>query len=738
MRQILSKKFLGFCAALIVAVVAAVFAGSWFAIDWDESPSAVFPGGTVLRDSRGNVLRVSLGPDDVDCRPYYTASPDDWIVKAIVASEDGTFFSHCGVRPFSMLRAAWQNVTSGRRVSGASTITMQTVRLIEPHRKSYFQKWVEAFKAMKMERRRDKIWIMSQYLNRAPFGSNFIGIEAAANGWFGKGAKDLGLGEAALLAGMVQAPSRFRPDRRYEKAVKRRDYVLSRMVATGAATPEQAEAARGVVPSVCRSPRPFKAPFYCDWYAAEVLGAGRDGDPSRGDVATPLDPRLQEICERAVEEASRNGDLPAAAAIAKVATGEIVALAVSGDYFDRKSGQVNTAVAPRSAGSTLKPFLAALAMDLSLAYPGEMLPDVPMPLKGYSPSDFDGKYRGLASLGDSLVQSLNIPFVHILSRVGVERFAGVLRSQGFGHIGDDASRHGLGMAIGNVNATLVELCRAYAAFAHAASTGVGGAYSRESAYVVTDILSGSQRSRAALGHSADVKTPRFAWKTGTSSACRDAWTVAWNPEYAVGVWRGRLSGASCPPGTTGASAAAPVAWSIARAIYPSGEGPWFVEPGGLSKIRICTVSGLPASALCPSVRTASIPPFCGTRRLCGVHRAGPDGKTVERFDPAVEAFFGRGSGRIVISKPASGTVFETVPGIPGQKIACAAAGVAEGEKIWWFLDGRFAGESESPAGISIEMIPGRHELACAASSGETATSEFDVRSGDPADGQRGK
>lgn len=146
------------------------------------------------------MLRVSLGEGDVDCRPYYRASRDDWIVKALVASEDGEFFSHRGVRPLSMLRAFAQNVFSGRRVSGASTITMQAVRLIEPHEKSYVGKWVEAFRAMKMERSKDKLWILSQYLNRAPFGSNFIGIEAAANGWFGKGAKDLGIGEAAMLA----------------------------------------------------------------------------------------------------------------------------------------------------------------------------------------------------------------------------------------------------------------------------------------------------------------------------------------------------------------------------------------------------------------------------------------------------------------------------------------------------------------------------------------------------------
>jgi len=193
----------------------------------------------------GEVLRVSLGAGDVDSRPYYAADPDDWIAKALVASEDGTFWTHCGVRPLSVLRAACQNLFYRRRVSGASTITMQVVRLIRPHPKTLWWKFKEAVYALKMECAKDKRWILSQYLNRAPYGSNFIGIEAAAHGWFGKGAKDLGLAEAALLAGMAQAPSRFRPDRNYERALKRRDYVLGRMLALGMITEAQKAAAQG-------------------------------------------------------------------------------------------------------------------------------------------------------------------------------------------------------------------------------------------------------------------------------------------------------------------------------------------------------------------------------------------------------------------------------------------------------------------------------------------------------------
>ena len=235
----MTRRFLRFASWAAVAVAALAIAAAlclaaaWLVVDWTDEGADEYAGGMVLRDSAGRVMRVSLGPNDVDCRPYYHADPEDWIVKAIVASEDGTFWTHCGVRPLSALRAAFQNVTTGRRVSGASTITMQAVRLIAPHPKSLKWKFIEAVKALKMERRKDKRWILSQYLNRAPYGSNFVGIEAAANGWFGKGAKELGIGEAACLAGMVQAPSRFRPDRSLDSLLKRREYVLGRMLTLG-------------------------------------------------------------------------------------------------------------------------------------------------------------------------------------------------------------------------------------------------------------------------------------------------------------------------------------------------------------------------------------------------------------------------------------------------------------------------------------------------------------------------
>ena len=664
------------------------------------------------------MLRVSLGPGDVDCRPFYKADPDDWIVKALVAVEDGTYWTHHGVRPLSILRAAAQNVFYGRRVSGASTISMQTVRLIRPHPKSLWWKYKEAVMALKMERARDKGWILSQYLNRAPFGSNLVGIEAAAQGWFGKGAKELGLGEAAMLAGMVQAPSRYRPDRGFKRALGRRDFVLGRMLETGMITRDQMDGARDVCPDVCRALRPFKCPHYCDWYL-------RYGPrQSSGDVVTPLDADIQSHVERAVDAAAAGGGYSVAAVVMKVGTGDVVSLACSGDYFNSDAGQVNTALSPRPAGSTLKPFLTALALDRGQVAPGERLCDVPTAFRGYRPANFDSRYRGSVSLRDALVLSLNVPFVLLLQRVGVGEFGRCLRGLGLSHMRDPDETFGLGMAIGNVEVTLMELVGAYATVARG---GVGAdgerLFSEGASCLVSDMLSGDERSSASLGHVADVRSSRFAWKTGTSSAYRDAWTVTWNPEYVVGVWCGHKSGGFGDRTLVGAKAAAPVAWTIARGLYPRDDGPWFAGSRGLVRRTVCAKSGLPANPSCPHVEEGVALEGQKGAGLCGIHRFDANGRAVETEDARLAAFAGRlrEARELSLLRPEDGARFVLVPGFSQQKVVCQVAGNPKDSPVWWFVDGRASGSTKGTEPYVTEMSVGAHTIICSTAEGVTAS-----------------
>lgn len=684
---------------------------SWTFIDWTDEGADRYAGGVILRDDAGNVLRVSLGEGDTDCRPFYVASRDDWIVKALVASEDGSFWSHHGVRPLSILRAACQNVFNGRRISGASTITMQAVRLIRPHPKTLWWKWKEAMMALKMERTKSKEWILSQYLNRAPYGSNLVGIEAAAQGWFGKGAKSLGLGEAAMLAGMVQAPSRFRPDRGYEKALKRRDYVLGRMQELGLATAAQVEGAKSVRPVICRAPRPFRCPYFCDWVMRSL------GERAAGDVRTALNADVQLICENAVDAAAAKGGASVATVVMRVDTGEVVALACSGDYLGGADGQVNTALAPRPAGSTLKPFLTALGIEKGFVTPETRLADVPTAFKGYRPSNFDTKYRGDVTVRDALIQSLNIPFVRLLNRLGVESFGQQLRTLGFRHLGASDEAYGLGMAIGNVEVTLMELVSAYAVLARYGTTSDGTrVFAPGTAYLVSDMLSGNERSAAALGHVADVAASRFAWKTGTSSAYRDAWTVLWNPDYVVGVWCGHKRGGFGDRTVVGAKAAAPVAWGVARQLYPQNDGPWFVEPGDVFRRKVCALTGRPASADCPATVEGTAVRGCSLSVLCDRHRRNAQGEVITVTDK---------NSRLALTQPEDGATFKLVPGTLNQKIVCQPTGNGEG-RLWWFVDGSLKGESAGAAPFALEVVAGEHLITCTTGAGDFASASIRV------------
>ena len=240
-------------------------------------------------------------------------------------------------------------------------------------------------------------------------------------------------------------------------------------------------------------------------------------------------------------------------------------MAVSGDYFGGGAcAQVNTAVARRSAGSTLKPFLAELAMELGYAEPGDLMDDSPRDYSGWRPQNFDGRFRGEVTMRDALVMSLNIPFIDLLSRIGVDRFAGRLVELGFAGVKEPFEDYGLGLAVGDVEVSLLELARAYRRFApEDLSTNHEP---RTTSHAIYEMLSGPERSQPALGHVADALLPRFAWKTGTSSDWGDAWTVLWDSRRVVAVWCGHVAGGYGDETVVGLTAAAPVAWSIARGL----------------------------------------------------------------------------------------------------------------------------------------------------------------------------
>ncbi|MBR6022881.1 MAG: penicillin-binding protein 1C, partial [Kiritimatiellae bacterium] len=512
--------------------------------------------GVVVTDRDGRPMRVRLNSEGQDCRPTYRADAGDWIVQALVAAEDQRFWRHGGVDWIAMGRAVLQNVASGRRISGASTLSTQVIRLSEPRARVVRTKLIEAARAMQMERRHDKLEIVSQWLNRAPFGGNIVGIEAAAQRYFGKAAKELDVAEAAMLAGVPQSPSRLRPDRHFDRARRRQAYVLGRMRALGMIDAKGEARALEERLDVHPATYPEGAPHFCDWVLATCRPA------ADGSLRSTLDPAAQEAAERALRarlgEADADG-LTGAVVVLENATGAVRAMVGSPDFRALPAGQYNGALAARSAGSTLKPFVYAMAFDRGWLTGGSVVADEAMHFSDLDPRNFDGTFSGRTTVREALAESLNLPAVGVARKVGLRRVAATLRGLGLGTLRHGAERYGVGLALGNGEVRLLDLANAYACLARGgtwrpvaavdaeAEAGRGGdgkrVFSEEACWMVADALSGEERSMDFAGHAGESGSGgRVAWKTGTSAGLRDAWCVAWNPEWTVGAWVGRADG----------------------------------------------------------------------------------------------------------------------------------------------------------------------------------------------------
>ncbi len=706
---------LHFCGAVAAGV--ALVALAWIAFPFPRHELAEFPGGYVIEDRTGEPMRVVLGAGDVDGRPTYQPRQDDWIAQAIVAAEDERFWRHPGIDAIAIFRAAFQNASAGRTVSGASTISTQVIRLMEPRPRTLFTKFIEAFRALQLERVASKREVLRQYLNRAPFGGNIVGVEVAAERYFGKSPRDLSLGEAALLAGLPQAPSRFRPDRNLERALKRRAYVLDRMERQGMVTAGQRVEAERQKIVLRAKPRPFGAPHFSDAVIARA-------PQNAGEVRTTLDPSLQLLAEGALArqlQKMRGASVTGGAVvILEVKTGAVRALAGSPDYFDVGArGQVNCALAARSAGSTLKPFVYAEAFDRGALTPLTVQADVPRAFADFNPANFDETFHGLVTARDALILSLNMPALATTELVGQPRFYRTLHNLGFSTLNRSPETYGIGIVLGSGSVRLIDLANAYACLARGGeflsvrweeNAPAGQAkriFSKEAAWLVSEILSGEERSVDAVGHRADVWLPRVAWKTGTSSGFRDAWTVAYNPEYVVGVWVGNANG-SGSPSLVGKIAAAPIAWAVFRQIYSDNQSPWYARPPSVLEREVCAESGQPPRAACSKrIRDwyiANVTPFT----VCAVHARGSDAQ----WPPEVAAFLKKSDPGLRITSPASGSRFKLFDNLyVPQQIALSSTRSGH-----WFVDSVYLGESER---VAWEPLRGRHQIVCSDDRGHT-------------------
>jgi len=580
------------------------------------------PLGTILTRDQNHTIAVPLA----QISPHF--------IQAIIAAEDQRFYQHGALDGQAIARALLEAMQSRHLVSGASTITMQLARMLDRSPRTLNGKLREIWTAWRLSAGMTKDEILQAYINRLPMGGNIYGVEAASRSYFGVSASDLNLAQASLLAAIPNDPNRLNPYDRWDALKQRQSYVLDRMVALRQISPVDRDRTDGEHVSLqLRSQGIQAAPHFLFWLA--------DQYPSPARLQTTLDRPLQQFVEAQVQQVIRqlapHNVHHAAVLVVENHSGEVLAYVGSPDYFaEAQLGRNDGVQALRQPGSTLKPFLYQLALEKRLIRPNTVLADVPThyAIPGarlYSPLDYSETFQGPVRIRFALANSLNVPAVRILERVGVPAFLDRLHQLQFKHLTHPPDYYGLGLILGSGEVSLWELAQAYLILARQGdgiglkttisameTNGERQAHrdrvesvsspqrlpSKRSAAtwaLITDMLADPHARARAFGVESLLSLPfPVAVKTGTSSDFRDTWTVGFTRDYTIAVWVGNFDGSPMQK-VSGVTGAAPLWHRIMLHLHEQQEPAAFPSPPGLVQRPICALSGARPTPACPSV-----------------------------------------------------------------------------------------------------------------------------------------
>ncbi|WEK35732.1 MAG: penicillin-binding protein 1C [Candidatus Pseudobacter hemicellulosilyticus] len=580
---------------------------------------------TIITDRKGELIHAYLTTDQQWRMKTELEEISPLLRKTIVAKEDKYFYYHPGVNLLAVGRAGVKNIFRGRRTSGASTITMQVAKLLEPRRRTYFNKFVEMFRAFQLEWKYSKDEILQLYLNLVPYGGNIEGVKSASTLYFHKNPDHLSLAEITALSIIPNRPSSLVMGRHNDRILQERNRWLQQFAEDKVFTRDEIADALDEPLTATRGAVPRWAPHLS--YALQKQG---------GDIIhTPLDLNMQFKVEKLVEDYSRTLTLKnirnAAVIVLDNQTHEILSYVGSASFYDTvDAGQVNGARAIRQPGSTLKPLLYGLCMDEGLLTPRSVITDVAVNYNGYTPENYDRRFNGYVTTEYALEHSLNIPAVKSLRLLGKDQFVQKLASCNFRQIRKDQKKLGLSMVLGGCGATLEELTGLYSAFANegvyyrpqytlskdsnARPSGVR-LLSPGASFMLNEILSKVNRPDFPLNWQSTERMPKIAWKTGTSYGRRDAWSIGYNKHYTVGVWVGNFSALGIPE-LSGANVATPLLFRIFNTIDYDSDQEWFQQPADVDIRMVCSETGLLPEAHCKHTVTDYFIPLISSTRTC--------------------------------------------------------------------------------------------------------------------------
>lgn len=594
------------------------------------------PISTVLLAADGSLLSASTAADQQWRFPPRSSTPARY-ATALQRFEDRRFMKHPGFDPLAAARALKQNIQAGKVVSGASTLTMQVVRMWrEGKPRTLLEKVIEVVLALRLEWSASKEEILALHASHAPFGGNVVGLDAAAWRYFGRSADQLSWAEAATLAVLPNSPALVHPGRSRDTLLARRNRLLDSLMQAGTLTPDTCELAKDEPLASAPLPMPHLAPH--------LLARMRGNAPRvvHTTVEGALQERVNSILKRHHARLDGNQIHNVAALVVEVDSGQVKAYVGNAPGLDahhmaEHQGHVDIVNAPRSTGSVLKPFLFAAAIHEGEILPTELLEDLPLRIGGFAPENFARTYSGAVPAASALARSLNVPAARLLQDHGVDRFHHLLTRLGMTTLDRPASHYGLALILGGAEGTLWDLVGMYSSMARLVQRA-SHAGNTDDAIFPPHVEQGAKVENAenvpldpgavfvTLQAMLEVERPgveaswreftaprKVAWKTGTSFGFRDAWAIGVTPRYAVGVWAGNADGEG-RPGLMGTPVAAPILFDIFAAL-PSGA--WFTPPSShLVPIQICSHSGQRAGPDCADTETIMVPRAGRNARVC--------------------------------------------------------------------------------------------------------------------------
>lgn len=753
-----------------------------------QRPAAPFS--TVLLARDGELLGATLAADQ-QWRFPLAEQPPARFLQALIRFEDQRFYRHWGVDPLALARAMRQNWQAGAVRSGASTLSMQVVRMARGNPpRTVPEKLLEMILALRLEAAHDKREILHFYAQFAPFGGNVVGVESAAQRYFGRGAGELSWAEAATLAVLPNAPALVHPGRERETLRVKRDRLLDRMLAAGDLSALDHRLAKlEPVPDRVLA-LPSSAP-----HLLQTLAGQHGGKRLSTSIEPELQQSLNEVMTLQAQRLALEGVLNAAVLVIDNRQREVTAY-IGNSALDRghslrenieqekaERGEAMDLIhRGRSSGSILKPLLYALMLEAGEITPSMLVADVPTQINGYRPDNFDRQFRGAVRADQALALSLNIPAVRLLRAHGLQRFYQELQSLGFSSLFRPAEQYGLTLILGGAETTLWDVAQSYAHLA-AISQQFGATTHYQPIRILNDEAS-EKGSRADFGPGAayltltamaEVNRPGLdqhwrsfsssrpvAWKTGTSFGLRDAWAVAVTPRHTVAVWAGNASGEGVA-GLSGTNTAAPLLFAVLNRLPDSG---WFTAPAeDLRSVELCRDSGYLPSAGCPT-ETMELPKHSQFDQVSRWHRqitvdhsgrsrlhAGcallsemrPE--TLLQLPPGMAFYYRKQHPdyrdlpswkagchpdqdelAMELLYPEPGAQFFLPTDINGQQMPMIAE-VAHRQptlSLYWHLDEQFLGQTREFHTMSFHAAPGRHVLSIVDQHGVRISREFTV------------